>query len=103
MNCQICDAEEATLNLVPTGEGMPQFVGPACFARMGLALAKEILPAEEIAATLGPLFVTPARKEALKGGKKSRPGDTITAEPEAVAPEGPAGGPDEVPAAAEDA
>src|SRR5579859_235914 len=60
MNCQICDQEEAAFTIIPVGPGDPQSLGPVCFARAGLDLAKTILPAEEIAGILGPMFVGPA-------------------------------------------
>lgn len=101
MRCEVCEAEEAAFTIIPTGDGLPQSLGPACFARSGLELAKAILPAEEIAATLGPLFVTPARTEALakapKRGKREEP----TPEAEAAKAEEPTEGPTEEPAAAQ--
>lgn len=60
MLCSICEEEEAAFTIIPTGQGDPQILGPACFARAGLETAKQILPAEEIAQTLGPMFVGPA-------------------------------------------
>jgi hypothetical protein len=60
MLCEVCNEEEATVTLIPVGEGMPQSIGAACFARFGLEAAKANLPAEEIAASLGPMFVGPA-------------------------------------------
>jgi len=60
MLCSICEEEEAAFTVIPTGQGDPSIIGPVCFARSGLELAKEILPAEEIAHILGPMFVGPA-------------------------------------------
>lgn len=100
MNCEMCEAEEATVTLIPTGQGSPQSIGPACLARMGLEMAKTILPAEEIAHALGPMFVAPARTEALAKASKSKPRKAQKATPAEAAPEGPAGGTTEEPAAA---
>ena len=73
MNCEVCNEEEASVTLIPVGEGMPQSIGPACFARFGLEAAKATLPAEEIAATLGPIFISPvtAARELDKTPKRS--------------------------------
>lgn len=101
MHCEVCEAEEAAFTIIPVAEGMPQSLGPACFARAGLEIAKAVLPAEEIAATLGPMFVTPARQEALAKDSKRRgrkaPAEAADQEPET----GPAAGPAEAPPAAE--
>lgn len=69
MECEICNSEEAAFTIIPFGAGMPQSLGPACFARTGLELAKAILPAEEIADTLGPMFVKPPAPSAKKAKK----------------------------------
>lgn len=103
MRCEVCEAEEAAFTIIPTAEGMPQSLGPACFARSGLELAKAILPAEEIAATLGPLFVTPARAEAIGRGSKRRKAEEPEAEPEAKAEPAPPEGEPEEQAATSDA
>ena len=73
MNCEVCNEEEASVTLIPVGEGMPQSIGRACFARFGLEAAKANLPAEEIAQTLGPMFVGPvaAARELDKTPKRS--------------------------------
>jgi hypothetical protein len=102
MQCQICDSEEAVFTVIPTGEGLPEILGPVCFARAGLDLAKEILPAEEIAQILGPMFVNPEDrpdlKEAHKATIRGRKSKADQAEPK----EGPTGGRDaESPAAAD--
>lgn len=103
MLCEVCNEEEAAFSIIPTGEGMPQILGPACFARAGLELAKQILPAEEIADTLGPMFVQPARPAAEpKAGKsKAKVKPAETAEP--VQATGTDGGAAEVPAPDQDA
>jgi hypothetical protein len=102
MLCEICDQEEAAFSLIPTGEGMPQILGPACLARFALELAKQILPAEEIAAVLGPMFVRPATEaeQSAEIGKTLKRARKRTAEVEAAA--GTDGGEDALPAAATD-
>lgn len=82
--------------------GEQQALGPGCFARMGLEFAKSLLDPIELAERLGPLFVqggndAPAGKS---GGKKRRSEPEPAAEPAAAT--GTDGGPDEVPAPAED-
>ena len=104
MLCEVCEAEEAAFTIIPTGpDGFPQSLGPGCFARAGLQLAKDLLPAEEVAATLGPLFVSPSRAEALaKSSKRTKP-EPPPVETEEAKPAGPTEGPTEEPAAASDA
>jgi hypothetical protein len=102
VNCEVCDQEEFAFTVTPAGEGAPRFLGPACFARFGLELAKSILPAEEIAATLGPMFVTPAREDLHEDAAKVRKGRKSKAAAETVESEGPAEGAAEVSAAAAD-
>ncbi len=88
MLCEVCNEEEAAFTLIPTGEGMPQILGPACFARAGLELAKAILPAEEIASTLGPMFVGPAAasreldKTPKRSTRKAKGAAKLGAEPD---------------------
>ena len=100
MICEVCNEEEAVFTMIPTGEGLPESIGAACLARRGLELAKAILPAEEIAATLGPMFVTPAREDLHEEAAKVRKGRKSKAAPEAPEDKGEAGGPAEAPAAA---
>lgn len=100
MNCELCEANPAAVTIIPTGEGMPQSVCPACMARMGLELAKRELPAEEIAATLGPMFVRPEREDLHKEAAAQRKARKSKAQAEAQAPEGEVGGEAEAPAAA---
>ncbi len=100
MLCEVCNEEEAAFTIIPVGEGMPQSLGPACFARAGLEVAKQILPAEEIAATIGPMFVTPTHTDPLPtvdGKIVTRPRKS-KAKAEAV--EGETGGAPEAPTAA---
>lgn len=69
MLCTACEVNEASVTMIPTGEGDVQSVCSPCMARMGLELAKLTLPAEEIAAILGPMFVDPAREDLHDGAK----------------------------------
>jgi hypothetical protein len=103
MRCEVCEAEEAAFTIIPTGEGLPQSLGPGCFARSGLELAKAILPAEEIAATLGPLFVSPARAEAIAKGSKRAKREEPEPKPEPEPEPEPTEGPTEESAAAQNA
>lgn len=102
MNCQICDAEEAAFTIIPTGPGDPQSLGPACFARAGLEAAKQLLPAEEIAEALGPMFVQPAEPPPTVKASKSVKANAVEAAPDEITPQGETGGTAEVPAAAAD-
>ena len=96
MLCQLCNQEEAAFTIIPVGPGDPEILGPACFARAGLETAKAILPAEEIAQTLGPMFVGPAaaareldatpKRAARKAGRKAKLG--AQPEPESDPEEG---------------
>jgi len=103
MLCEVCEQEEATLTLIPVGEGMPQSIGGACFARFGLETAKAVLPAEEIAQILGPMFVsaTPGPSAKARAARKSEtpPAETTEQAPGPQAPAPPA----EESAAAQDA
>lgn len=85
MLCQICEAEDAAFTVIPVGEGDPQILGPACFARSGLEFAKAALPAEEIAAVLGPMLVGPAA-ESPQPKAKTNPKTNPKAKPEAEKP-----------------
>ncbi len=100
MLCEVCESEEAAFTIIPTGQGDPQSLGPACFARSGLELAKAILPPEEIAQTLGPMFVTPARTEAVAKASKRRKSEEPEPKPEPEPEPEPTPGPDEVPTTA---
>lgn len=100
MKCEICNENEAAWTLIPTGEGLPQSLCDSCLAIRGIVWSKENLPAEDIAAMLGPMFVAPAREdlheeakaEVAKRGRKSK------AKAETV--EGQTGGAPEAPPAA---
>lgn len=100
MICEICNENEVAWTLIPIGEGLPQSLCDSCLAIRGIVWSKENLPAEDIAAMLGPMFVTPAREdlheEAPKVAKRGR--KSKAAEPETV--EGEAGGEVEAPPAA---
>jgi hypothetical protein len=102
MLCEVCNEEEATVTLIPVGEGMPQSIGAACFARFGLEAAKASLPAEEIAAVLGPMFVQPARPEPEPKAAKSKRPAKAEAAPEPVEATGTDGGEVALPSAAAD-
>lgn len=101
MNCDICEAEPQAIQLGNMQTGDQQFVCVGCAARWGLDFAKAVLPPEEIAAQLGPLFVDPAREDLHEGAKAARKGRKTKAETPPAAAEGEAGGPDEMAAAAE--
>lgn len=101
MICQTCGLNEAAVTIIPTGaEGLPQTVCSACMAQMGLELAKVVLPAEEIAAILGPMFVTPAREDLHQGAAKVAKARKSKAPAEAVKAERETGGAAETPPAA---
>jgi hypothetical protein len=73
-----------------------------CYARQGLESAKAVLPAEEIAAALGPMFVQqPAEAASTSQDAPGRPKRKKATE-DTQAPERSASGPPEVAAAAED-
>lgn len=92
--CDVCEIETVAFIVGNAETGDQQFLGPACFARMGLEFAKALLPAEEIAAALGPLFVNPAETppseavEPRSGSKRKR----AATEPQ-TAPRPPEGSP----------
>jgi hypothetical protein len=97
MLCEVCEQEEAVFTIIPTGEGMPQSLGPACFARSGLEFAKAVLPAEEIASVLGPMFVQPAQAPASRPAaapKRRKSKDALSEPNEAQGPSGGSSGAD---------
>jgi hypothetical protein len=101
MNCEVCDANPVEWTLIPTGpEGLPQSIYTACLARFGLEAAKKVLPGEEIAAALGPMFVAPARAEALAKNSKRKGREEPEPTPEPTPDAGPTEGPPEESAAA---
>lgn len=55
--CDICGEQPAAfiITLIETGD--TNYQCPGCYARLGLEAAKTILPPEEIASQLGPMFV----------------------------------------------
>lgn len=100
MICEVCNEEEAVFTMIPTGEGLPESIGVLCLARRGLEVAKAYLPAEEIAATLGPMFVTPAREDLHEGAAKAQRSRKSKAKATPETNEGQAGGAPETPATA---
>lgn len=62
--CDVCEQEEGEYLFGMLNEGS-NFVGRACMARAGLEIARAVLPPEEIAEFLGPMFVN--------GGAASKP------------------------------
>lgn len=100
MICEICNENEVAWTLIPIGEGLPQSLCDSCLAIRGIVWSKENLPAEEIAAMLGPMFVTPAREDLHQDAAKVRKGRKSKAAAEAKADEGQAGGEAETPPAA---
>ncbi len=100
MICQICNENEAVWTLIPTGEGLPESLCDSCLGIRGLVWAKANLPAQDVAALLGPMFVTPARDDLHEEAAKVRKGRKSKTTPEAKADEGEAGGAAEAPAPA---
>jgi hypothetical protein len=100
MQCQICEQEEAIFTIIPVGEGMPQLLGAACYARAGLDFAKTILPPEEIMEALGPIFVTLPQAVDLELENPPAKPKARKSKAKAQADEGTAGGPPEAPPAA---
>lgn len=70
--CDICGEQPQAMQIGNMQTGEQQFVCTGCFARFGLDFAKAILPAEEIAAIVGPMFVDPAREDLHEGASKAR-------------------------------
>ena len=92
--CDICGEQPQSMQIGNMQSGEQQFVCAGCFARFGLDFAKAILPPEEIAAIVGPMFVDPAREdlhEEAKSQRRARKSKAAT-EPEQPAenPPGPA-------------
>jgi hypothetical protein len=84
--CDICQSEEAAFLVGNLADASQQFLGPGCFARAGLDFAKSVLPPEEIAEQLGPMFVSPGPAPAeegrpRKGGRKSKPAEAESEPP----------------------
>ena len=100
--CDICGEQPQAIQLGNMETGEQQFICVGCAARWGLDFAKAVLPSEEVAGILGPMFVTPGRQEALdKGAAKRGRKSKAKAEAEAEA-EGETGGAAEVAPAASD-
>ena len=100
--CDICGQEPQAIQLGNMETGEQQFACVGCAARWGLDFAKAVLPPEEIAAQLGPLFVGPAREDLHQDAASERKARKSKAAPKTAKTEGPAGGPPEVAPAAED-
>lgn len=87
--CDICGENPQQIQLGNMETGQQQFVCASCAARWGLDFAKAILPPEEIAAALGPMFVDPAREDLHEGAAKARKGRKAKAAPEPPPAEAP--------------
>ena len=100
--CDMCEQEEAAFIVGDVSTGDQKFLGPGCFARFGLEFAKNVLPGEEVAAQLGPMFVADmiAPEAAPPEAPKRAKGKKTQAE--GPAEEGPAGGTAEESAASSD-
>lgn len=70
--CDMCGEQPQTMQIGNMNTGEQQFVCTTCFARFGLDFAKAILPPEEIASVLGPMFVDPAREDLHEGAARQR-------------------------------
>lgn len=89
MNCDICENETATFIVGNAETGEQHFMGPGCFARFGLEYAKKALPAEEIAAQLGPMLVSSPEapsQEAKRGGRGRRKPASVVSTQEGEGP-----------------
>ena len=91
--CDICGELPQAMQIGNMNTGEQQFVCVPCFCRFGLDLAKQILPAEEIAAQIGPVFVNPAREDLHEGAAQVRKGRKDKAKPERPPAEPPAAEP----------
>ena len=100
--CDGCQAEPVAFIVGNAESGAQQFLGPACFARFGLDFAKLLLPAEEIANILGPMFVEGSTDPATAAQAPKRQKGKAKAAKSQDAPSGPATGSSEVAATAED-
>jgi hypothetical protein len=102
MNCDICGQLPQAYIISDMSNGEQKFLCAGCFARFGVDFAKAILPPEEIAEQLGPMFVTPGRQQALAKAPKSGRGRKAKTNAEAEPEPKPDAGPAQVAAAAED-
>ena len=101
-NCDICEANQASviLGMIETGE--QQFLCPPCFGRLSLDFAKSLLTPEEIAEQLGPMFVNteataaPRPKSRRRESEPESPAESPKPQPETTP------GVEEPPAAASD-
>lgn len=102
IRCDGCEEAPGTFMLSNVENGDTQSLCGPCLASFGLVFAKEVLPPELIAQTLGPIFVEVGKG---KPGPKRKRDSEPEPEPEATEPEpGPeaAEGLEEVEAAASD-
>jgi hypothetical protein len=100
MLCEVCNTEEAAFTVIPVGEGMPQTLGPACLARWVLQNCRDVLPAEEIAGLLGPMFVQPPQGQPTEAETPAKGRKRAAKTQAAETPEGPVSGAAETPATA---
>ena len=98
--CDICGQEPQAMQIGDMTSGDQKFVCVGCFARFGLDFAKAVLPAEEVAAVLGPMFVTPAREDLHEEAKAETQKRARKSKAQKAAPEREAGGEAETPTAA---
>src|SRR5260370_17105767 len=96
MNCDICGQLPQAYIISDMSNGEQKFLCAGCFARFGVDFAKAILPPEEIAEQLGPMFVTPGRQQALAKAPKSGKGRKAKTNTEAEPDESPQSGPPQV-------
>lgn len=61
--CDICGENPQVMQIGNMETGEQKFVCTGCFARFGLDFARAVLPAEEIAQVLGPMFVQPSEAD----------------------------------------
>lgn len=80
--CDICGEQPQAIQLGNMDSGQQQFVCVGCAARWGLDFAKAVLPPEEIAQVIGPMFVDPAREDLHEAAKSARKGRKAKAEAE---------------------
>lgn len=100
--CDICREEPAVFLFGPIAQGA-QWFGIACMARAGLDLAQTVLDAEEIAQTLGPMFVeVPKPKGAAPKSKRGERAPEAPEESKADAQPTSAEGVEEAPTAVND-
>jgi hypothetical protein len=100
--CQVCGQNPQQFTLTTYDPLGSDSLCASCLARAGLMMAKQVLPPEEIAQILGPMFVTPEQGPAAGEDKRGRRKPAPPPAAETEANQGETGGPPEVPAAAAD-